>query len=110
MTIIHKVKGVQEKKLTEFLQELIQSLNNPTPQPPPVVKSEEQSYDEIQGVGYSYPASLGTFRPPAYQMRYMAPGMPGALQPGMQPGMPGAMMPGGQQYMPYYAPQPHMVY
>jgi len=106
MTIIHKVKGVQEKKLTEFLQELIQSLNNPTQQPPPVVKSEEQAgYDEIQGVGYSYPASLGTFRPPAYPVRYIAPGMPGAIQPGMP------MMQGGQQYMPpYYAPQPHMMY
>jgi len=29
MTIIHKVKGEKEAKLTQFLQELIQSLNNP---------------------------------------------------------------------------------
>ena len=43
LSIIHKVKGEKEVKLTKFLQELIQSLNNPKPSGAPVgmVKSED---------------------------------------------------------------------
>lgn len=46
MTVIHKVKGEKEVKLTQFLQELIFNLKNSTggpanPPQQPIVKSEE---------------------------------------------------------------------
>jgi hypothetical protein len=42
MTVIHKVKGEKEVKLTQFLQELIMKLKNSSGLPGmPLVKSEE---------------------------------------------------------------------